>query len=66
MPPELHHPSSQLSDLARIVGDLEAAGVRPTPLNVLARATDIGMTDAEVSGIVDELAAQRGLNEVAA
>ena len=54
------------SPLWQVLADLKAANVRPTPLNVLARATDIGMTDADISLIVNELAAERGLIEVAA
>ena len=54
------------SPLWAILGDLRAANVQATPLNVLARATDLGMTDADISEIVDELAAERGLDEVAA
>ena len=54
------------SPLWQVLADLQAANVRATPLNVLARATDIGMTDADISLIVDELAAGRGLTEVAA
>lgn len=54
------------SPLWQVLADLQAANVRATPLNVLARATDIGMTDAQISVIVDELAAGRGLDQVAA
>lgn len=54
------------SPLWQVLADLQAANVRATRLNVLARATDIGMTDAKISAIVDDLAAERGLNEVAA
>lgn len=54
------------SPLWQVLADLKAANVRPTPLNILARATDVGMTDADISTIVDELAAERGLIEVAA
>lgn len=66
MPPEHYHPTARPSALVIILGDLEAAGVRPTPLNVIARATDVGMSDAAISAIVDELASQRHLDEVAA
>lgn len=66
MPPDPHLATAQPSALARIMGDLEAAGVRPTPLGILARATDIGLSDTEIGTIVDELAAQRGFDEVAA
>ena len=54
------------SPLWAILDDLRAANVRATPLNILARATDVGMSDATISSIVDELAAERGLIEVAA
>ena len=52
--------------LTRLIADLEAAGIRPTPLNVIAHATDTGLSDAEVTILVDEMAASRGLDEVAA
>ena len=54
------------SPLWAILDDLRAANVRATPLNILSRATDVGMSDAQISGIVEELAAERGLIEVAA
>ena len=54
------------SPLWAILADLKAANVRPTQLNILARATDIGLSDADISAIVDELAAQRSLDQVAA
>lgn len=54
------------SPLWQVLSDLQAANVRATPLNILARATDVGMTDAAISLIVDELAARRGLDQVAA
>lgn len=54
------------SPLWQVLADLKAANVRPTPLNILARATDIGMTDAQISVIVDELATERTLDQVAA
>lgn len=54
------------SPLWAILDELRAANVRATPLNVLARATDLGMSDQAISIIVDELAAERGLDEVAA
>ena len=61
-PITIPHPSP----LWQVLADLQAANVRPTPLNVLARATDVGMTDADISLIVDELAAGRELDQVAA
>lgn len=54
------------SPLWQVLADLKAANVRATPLNILSRATDISMTDAQISTIVDELAAQRSLDQVAA
>lgn len=54
------------SPLWQVLADLKAANVRPTPLNILARATDIGITDVQISVIVDELAAHRSLDQVAA
>jgi hypothetical protein len=51
--------------LGRILCDLRAAGVRPSPLAILCKATDDGLTDADVSVLVDELAACPGLDEVA-
>lgn len=54
------------SPLWQILSDLQAANVRATALNILARATDVGMTDADISLIVDEIAAGRGLDQVAA
>jgi hypothetical protein len=54
------------SPLWQVMSDLQAANVRATPLNILARATDVRMTDADISLIVDELAAGRGLDQVAA
>ncbi|TXN40440.1 hypothetical protein FV232_06955 [Methylobacterium sp. WL30] len=49
--------------LAHILADLTAAGVRPTSLGVICTAGDIGMSDQEISRLVDELA-QRPLEEV--
>jgi hypothetical protein len=54
------------SPLWAILDELRAAGIRPTPLNVIARATDLALTDAAISVIVDELATGRGLDEIAA
>lgn len=64
MPPD--QLSGIASPLSRILLDLETAGIRPTPLGVIARATDLGMTDAEVSRLVDELTAARDLDGIAA
>jgi hypothetical protein len=47
--------------LALILRDLAEAGVRPTPLNVIAHATDCGLGDAEVEAICDALAANPDL-----
>ncbi|MGU3389039.1 hypothetical protein ACLBYG_31420 [Methylobacterium sp. D53M] len=58
--------TAQSSPLWQVLADLQAANVRATRLNVWARATDIGVTDAQISAIVDDLAAEGGLNEVAA
>ena len=66
MSPEPSFTTSPVSPLWAILDDLRAANVRATPLNILARATDVGMSDATISTIVDELAAERGLDEVAA
>lgn len=66
MSPEAPVITSHPSPLWQVLDDLRAANVRPTPLNILARATDVGMSDATISSIVDELAAERGLDEVAA
>jgi hypothetical protein len=66
MSPEAPVTTSHPSPLWQVLDDLRAANVRPTPLNILARATDVGMSDATISTIVDELAAERGLIEVAA
>lgn len=64
MPPDQH--SGIASPLSRILLDLESAGIRPTPLGVIARATDLGMSDAEVSRLVAELAASRVLDGITA
>ncbi len=64
MPPDPH--SGTASPLSRILSDLETAGIRPTPLGVIARATDLGMSDAEVSSLVAELAAVNDLGGIAA
>ncbi|MGH1588646.1 hypothetical protein ACRBEV_10120 [Methylobacterium phyllosphaerae] len=58
--------TSNTSPLWAILNDLRDAGIRPTPLNIIARATDLAMPDADISLIVDELATGRGLDEVAA
>lgn len=66
MSPEPSLTISRPSPLGAILDDLRVANVRATPLNILARATDVGMSDATISEIVDELANERGLIEVAA
>ena len=59
-----HHPTVPSALLGRILGDFRAAGVRPSPLAILCKATDDGLTNADVSVLVDELAAAPGLGEV--
>ena len=64
-----HEPAATIvhpSPLWAILDDLRAANVRPTPLGILSRATDVGLSDADISVIVDELARGRSLDEVAA
>ena len=61
-----HHPTVLSPLLGRILGDLRAVGVRPSPLAILCKATDDGLTDADVSVLVDELAAGPGLDLIAA
>ena len=57
-------PSVPPSALARILDDFQAAGVRPTPLGVISKATDDGLSDGELRALIAELAAQPDLSEL--
>jgi hypothetical protein len=46
--------------LDAILADLAAAGVPPRPLNVLARATDLGVVGAEADALADLLEHRQG------
>lgn len=51
--------------LVTIIAEFGERGITVTPLAVISRATDLGLSDREIDRIVDELASARGL-EVAA
>jgi hypothetical protein len=62
--PESQHASTSL--LIALVADLRAAGVRPTPMSIISRATDIGLDDAALSHVLDQLAQHHDIEAIAA
>ena len=50
-----------VSKLAVIIYELSTAGIQPSPLNIIARAVDLGVSDTELNTIVRQLAESRGI-----
>lgn len=50
-------PASAPPILAQIIADFSERNITVTPLAVISRATDLGLSDAEIDRIVDQLAA---------
>lgn len=55
-------PPTPSATLARVIAELADAGVNPTPLAILGRCTDLGLSDAEIEGVVEKLSVATGGN----
>jgi hypothetical protein len=52
--------------LATILFDLAERGIQPTPLAVISRATDLGMSDSQVADLIVKLATFKHSDEASA
>lgn len=61
-----HIAASPSTPLETILADLCAANVRATPLNILARGTDLGLSETAIAALVEEMASVTTLKGIAA